>query len=172
MADLPNMPAIKPGDTPTFQLVKIINTNDFTIEDMFDGVPYKFEPNKPLSIPLEAAAHFFAWPSDDPTLVKMWIAKRLGWNTKDDIARQPDARMRWEHWVEKIMIVPVHFDLVQRDPDAPIPAMADTGDGEGEAMTDSDLPPVPQTRDDLSETKVGVRKDTRFKKKAPRRVDV
>jgi hypothetical protein len=168
MVDLPAMSPIKPGETPTFQLVKIINTNDFVINDMFDGVPYKFEPNKPLSIPLEAAAHFFAWPSDDPTLVKMWIAKRLGWNTKEDIERQPDGRMRWEHWVEKIMIVPVHFDLVQRDPDAPIPADA----GEGEAMTESDLPPVPQTRDDLSGTKVGVRKDTRFKKKAPRRVDV
>ncbi len=168
MADLPNMPAIKPGETPTFQLVKIINTNNFVIEDMFDGVPYRFEPDTPLSIPPEAAAHFFAWPSDDPTLIKMWIAKRLGWNTKDDIERQADGRMRWEHWVEKIKIAPVHFDLVQRDANAPIPADTD----EVEVMTESDLPPVPQTRDDFSDTKVGVRRDTRFKKKAPRRVDV
>ena len=94
MADLPNMTAIKPGETPTFQLVKIINTNDFTIEDMFDGVPYRFEPNKPLSIPLEAAAHFFAWPSDDLIFVKLWIVKCFGWNMKDDIARLPDGRMR------------------------------------------------------------------------------
>jgi len=169
MADLPNMPPIRPGETPTFQLVKINNTNDFTISDMFDGVPYKFEPNKPLSIPIEAAAHFFLWPSDDPTLVKMWIAKRLGWNTAKDIERQPDGRMRWEHWVDKIEIAPVHFDLVQRDPDAPIPADAGEPD---ESMTDSELPPVPSTRDDLTGTKVGVRRDTRFKRKTPRRVDV
>jgi hypothetical protein len=170
MADLPSMQPIKPGETPTFQLVKVCNRNDFAISDMFDGVPYLFEPNKPLSIPIDAASHFFAWPSDDPQLVRLWIAKRLGWNTGADIARQPDGRMRWEHWVDKIDIAPVHFDLIQRDPDAPIPA--DPGDGADDLMTDSELPPVPSTRDDIGGTKVGVRTRGRPFQKKPRRVEV
>jgi hypothetical protein len=171
MVDLPSMPpAISPGEKPTFQLVQITNRNDFTIHDMFDGIPYKFEPNKPLAIPVDAASHFFMWPCDDPALVRLWISKRHGWNTAKDIERQADGRMRWEHWVDKITVAPVHFDLVQRDPDAPIPADAGEAD---ETMTDSDLPPVPATRDDITETKVGVRKNPRFyKKTAPRRVDV
>jgi hypothetical protein len=164
---LPSMPPIKAGDQPVFRLVKVVNTNDFPISDMYDGVPYVFKPNEPLSIPPEAAQHFFAWPSDDPKLIQMWIAKRLGWNTAADIARQPDGRMRWEHWVDKIQIVPVDYDLVQRDPAAPIPADA----GEDDQMTESELPPIPQTRDDVGGTKVG---KGRFanRKKLPRRVDV
>lgn len=167
MADLPNTP-LQAGEKPTFQLIRITNRNDFAIEDMFDGVPYKFLPNTPLSIPPEAAAHFFAWPSDDAQLVRLWIAKRLGWNTMRDIERQADGRMRWEHWVDKIEVQPVHYDLVARDPDAPIPA----DPGPDDTMTDSDLSPPPHPQEDLSGTKVGMRRDTRFKRKTPRRVDV
>ena len=43
---------------------RITNLNDFTIEDRHDGVPYKFEPKKTITVPLEAAALFFGMPVD------------------------------------------------------------------------------------------------------------
>jgi hypothetical protein len=176
MADLPSFP-VKPGDKPIFRLVKICNRNDFPLADMYDGVPYLFEPNKPLSIPLEAAAHFFAWPSDDQRAVHMWIAKRHGWNTARHIARQdetgkpyPGGKMLWEIWVEKVEIAPVEFDLVQRDPDAPIPAIEDHEDAE--PAESDDLPMPSTTRDDIAGTRVGKRKRSAVPHRAPRRVDV
>jgi hypothetical protein len=167
MADLPNI-AIKPDDKPSFQMVRVLNKNDFPITDMYDGVPYTFEPGKTLSIPPEAAQHFFAWPADS-TLSRMWIAKRLGWNTGEDIKRQADGRMRWEHWVDKIEISAVSYDLVARNPDEPIPA--DPGEGDERMSEDEDLT-MPAATTDITGTRVGRRKRDVPAKRPPRRVNV
>jgi hypothetical protein len=69
-------------DTPQVMNVKIVNRNDFVITDRFDGVPYVFEPNRPVSVPIDAANHIFGWyPGADPALVKRHVQKRFGWNT-------------------------------------------------------------------------------------------
>jgi hypothetical protein len=183
MADIPHaLPPMGPESSPSFQMVKVLNRNPFVIIDRWDGVPYLFkaEPlgttSVGLSIPPDAAAHFFAWPAE-PEVVRFYIAKRHGWNTPEDIARadkdgnplDPTGanRMRWELWVEKLEISAVHFDLVQRDPDAPIPA--DAGDPEDAAMTESgnDLPLPMAAGPDTSGTKVGTRKRSR----PPRRIE-
>ena len=41
--------------------VQVINRNEFTIADMFDGIPFTFAPNKALTIPPDAANHIFGW---------------------------------------------------------------------------------------------------------------
>lgn len=162
----------------TFQMVRVTNRNAFAILDRWDGVPYVFSPNKSISIPMDAAAHFFAWPGE-PDYVRFYVAKRHGWNTQDDIARADkdgksydetgENRMRWEVWVSKIDVAAVHFDLVQRDPDAPIPA--DAGGEDAEMMDGGDDLPMPIAAGaDISGTRVGVR--TRSPgRKPPRRID-
>ena len=172
MADLPhNLPnSIDPGvDRPSFQMVKVVNHNTFTLLDRFDGVPFAFVPEKPLSIPPDAAAHFFNWPGD-PDVVRLYIAKRHGWNTPEDIKREPDGRMVWEHKVDKIEIGAVHFDLVQREPGAPIPA-DDGVDMEEAPMVDSDALPMPMAGEaDTTTTRAGKRNPNA--RKAPRRVNL
>jgi hypothetical protein len=172
MADLPhNLPAMDGGTTPSFQMVKVTNNNTFVLLDRFDGVPFQFLPGKPLSIPPDAAAHFFGWPGE-PDLMRLYIAKRHGWNTPDDIKRADDGRMRWEMWVDKIEISAVHFDLVQRDPSAQIPADPGIDDPELETMAESNDLPMPISPDaDTSTTKVG-RRNPNASRKPPRRVDL
>ena len=86
-------PEVTPeGKFAGFELIRVTNKNDFPITDMYDGVPYLFAPNKPISIPVAAASHFFAWPTDDPKLFGLWLSKRLGWNTKADLELQSDGR--------------------------------------------------------------------------------
>ncbi|MDE2098052.1 MAG: hypothetical protein KGL39_12435 [Patescibacteria group bacterium] len=73
--------------------VKIINKNDFTLIDHFDGVKFTFPPKKPVRVPVQVAAHIFgfrAWPkvpSDDPDDPESQVAQaikycamRHGWN--------------------------------------------------------------------------------------------
>jgi hypothetical protein len=64
--------------------LKLTNKNDFVIEDRFDGVPYTFHPNTPVSIPADAALHMLGWfPGVDLKIVANHVAKRWGWNTPD-----------------------------------------------------------------------------------------
>jgi hypothetical protein len=68
---------------PEIMAIRVINNNDFTISDRFDGVPYVFEKlGKALSIPIDAAFHIFGWHREvDPAVMKNYIMKRFGWNT-------------------------------------------------------------------------------------------
>ena len=62
--------------------LRIVNGNDFTIEDRYDGVPYIFEAGKTLTVPPEAALHIFGWhPGIEPRVVETHVTKRWGWNT-------------------------------------------------------------------------------------------
>jgi hypothetical protein len=68
----------------TMTSLRIENTNDFEIKDMFDGVPYELKPNEPISMPSDAAFHIFGWrPGVDMMVVKNHTQKRWGWNTPD-----------------------------------------------------------------------------------------
>lgn len=73
--------------------LKVTNKNEFTISDRFDGVPFEFEPNKPLVIPGDAALHMLGWQPDcDMRMVELHVQRRWGWNTaemvKDGTARK------------------------------------------------------------------------------------
>jgi hypothetical protein len=161
------LPPMQPQSQPSFQMVRVVNHNAFAIVDRWDGVPYTFLTDTPLNIPPDAAAHFFGWPAE-PEVRRLFIAKRNGWNTPDDIKRDETGKMRWEKWVDSIEISPVHFDIVQRADDDAIPAdcgedapMAESGDG---------LPMPMAPVEDHSSTRVGVGR--RHAGKAPRRVNV
>ncbi len=160
-AGFPNL-----GKSGLFQMVKVTNRNAFPLTDRFDGVPYKFEPNQSLSILSEVASHIFGWPGE-PELIRLHIAKRFGWNTHDDIKRSDDGKMRWETWVDNIHIEPIQMELVQRDPEAPIPA--DTSEDAPMAEgRDSDIPLPLAEPVEVGGTRGGQGK----RGKLPRRVDV
>jgi len=54
--------------------LRIVNGNDFTIEDRYDGVPYIFEAGKTLTVPPEAALHIFGWhPGIEPRVVETHV---------------------------------------------------------------------------------------------------
>ena len=61
-------------------LLRVTNRNSFTLTDRYDGVDYKFEPNKPTVIEEAAARHFFGYGMADksPFLV------RQGWSVSSD----------------------------------------------------------------------------------------
>lgn len=66
---------------PTISL-RVTNRNDFILSDRYNGVPYVFEPKKPLKIPFEAAQHIFGWQPDAPPIeVEKHTCRRQGWNT-------------------------------------------------------------------------------------------
>jgi hypothetical protein len=159
-----DFPSIRLGQSGRFQMVRVTNRNSFPLIDRFDGVPYEFKPNEPLSIAMEVATHVFGWPAE-PELMRLHIAKRFGWNTPDDIKRGDDGKMRWETWVDNLHIEPVHMELVERDPSAPIPADPSADDGPM-AETQSEVPIPLAEGTEVGGTRGGVRS------KAPRRVDV
>ena len=64
---------------------RVTNRNEFPIDDRYDGIPYLFAPNKPVVIPLDAAAAIFGMPVDSDGVVDFapdpaYMARRWGWN--------------------------------------------------------------------------------------------
>jgi hypothetical protein len=47
-------------------VVNVLNSNDFPLEDRYDGVLYTFAPGRALTIPAEAAKHIFGWDERAP----------------------------------------------------------------------------------------------------------
>ena len=68
-------PSINLGQSGRFQMVRVTNRNAFALVDRFDGVPYEFRTNQPLSIAMEVATHILGWPAE-PELMRLHIAKR------------------------------------------------------------------------------------------------
>lgn len=109
------------GQVSSLSMVSVCNRNNFTLEDRHDGVPYKFTPNVALSIPPQAAAHFFAWPAERDVRV-MHMSRRYAWNrvTEDMEFLQPDSatpndrRNLAEKYVDNFHIETQTFDLVPR----------------------------------------------------------
>lgn len=73
---------------------RVTNTNEFPIEDRYDGVPVVFEPNVPKTISLEAAALFFGMSVDDDANVTFavdwgYFARRHGWTNVERLRDEP-----------------------------------------------------------------------------------
>ena len=89
--------------------LRVTNTNDFEIEDRYDGVPYKFEPNKAVTLPPEAALHLLGWqPGIDPSVCEKHVSRRWGWNTPD-FMKSGDAKK----FFAKLEFKPVTFKTVE-----------------------------------------------------------
>ena len=75
--------------------VIVVNKNPKPFTDGFAGMTFTFEPNKKVSIPLEAAVHIFGLNREDkvPTL------RRLG------LANHPDGKQ----WLENISMKYVEY---------------------------------------------------------------
>ncbi len=66
--------------TPTVMMVEVINHNDFTINDMWNGVPVNFpghkdgEPGTAVPVSPEIALHCFGYPGElsDRALHMVW----------------------------------------------------------------------------------------------------
>jgi hypothetical protein len=99
---------------PEVMAIRVINNNDFTISDRFDGVPYIFEKDgKPLSIPIDAAFHIFGWHREvDPAAMKNYVMKRFGWNTPSMIQEGRNELFYASLQFQPIMyrMVPVEVD--------------------------------------------------------------
>jgi hypothetical protein len=105
-------------------MVRVINRNEFVIEDMFDGVPYTFPPGTTVTVDPPTAQHIFGYPGD-PDYMHLYMSKRWGWNDpKIHHERDRSNLPLWKRWCQKVEIKPITFDLVERDadPNAPIPA--------------------------------------------------
>ena len=112
-------------------MLEVTNNNDFTIRDMFDGVPVTFEPGKAVDCSPAICAHLFGWPGEMPDRA-MHMARRFGWSGKDYLKPEgpADSVPRYFTLAEKIVITPVYYDLVKRNPNDPIPV--DLGDEEAD----------------------------------------
>jgi hypothetical protein len=101
--------------------LRIVNGNDFAIEDRYDGVPYVFEAGKALTVPPEAALHIFGWkPGLDPRAIETHITRRWGWNTPK-FMESGDAKK----FFAKLEFKPVTFktvEVVSGEDDDPLPS--------------------------------------------------
>ena len=110
------------------QRIRVVNHNDFTISDRFDGVPVIFEPNKVVDLPPEVAEHIFAYPADTEVMFRH-MAKRWGWNLPKHIAEDDKGVPVWVRQCQRIEITVSRFELRPvSDPNRPIPADDDAGD--------------------------------------------
>jgi len=123
----PQDPLAVEEQEPQVMAVRVINKNDFPIRDMFDGVPYVFEPNKPVNIPPDAANHIFAWfqPYDDedghhhepdPARMKAHVQKRFGWNTPSLVQ---DSRA--DFFYRNLVVQPIVYRMVPMEIEEPAP---------------------------------------------------
>jgi hypothetical protein len=141
MIDLPVAPAIEAG--AKLQMVKVTNRNDFAMHDRFDGVPYHFKTGEPLSIPPQAATHFFGWPAE-LDVMKAHTCRRFGWNRPEHIGADrakepaPGERTLADLYWSNIAIEAVNYCVVQ-EADAALP---DIGH-EDEPMTEGNVLPRP-----------------------------
>jgi hypothetical protein len=88
-------------------LVKVTNTNDFPINDMYDGVQYLFEPGKESKLPADAANHILGWTENASRRdMFLHIQKRWGWNT-------PQWADKSQRFFDKFKITHAAFRLVE-----------------------------------------------------------
>lgn len=130
---------------PRVTHARVINRNDFTIEDRCDGVPYVFDPGKVVTVPLDAAALIFGMPVDQDGNVTFavdhgYLARRWGWNVLEKRDEKELTSVAMERLVREtakrcanIKVEPVSYVLreVTAD-DASLPPPRDgatTGDG-------------------------------------------
>ena len=87
--------------------VNVLNSNDFPLEDAYDGVFYTFAPGKAVTIPVEAAKHIFGWDERAPHSISFpHVEQRWGWNTKET---RPHAK----EWFKNFIVRPVETITVE-----------------------------------------------------------
>lgn len=115
---------VTPQGEPVVQ-VSVVNKNEFTIKDRFNGVDYVFngslhpkDPSKPVRCIPEVAGHIFGyrpWPglTEDEMIDAMvkYCAIRHGWNKNALQEKELDKR-----YFENIEISPVRMRLVEEAP--------------------------------------------------------
>jgi hypothetical protein len=123
----------EPTPVPGATMVIVTNRNGFVIRDRFDGVPFTFKPNEPVTIPPDVASHFFGWPADREVM-KVYIAKRRGWNTREYMQRadpmNPLSELLYERYADNIRITQKEYVLVAREDMRPADDAADMISGE------------------------------------------
>jgi hypothetical protein len=58
-------------------IIFVVNNNDFTHQDRFDGIDYFFPSKEKVQLPVEAAEHMFGFGKPDKTETLV----RMGWAT-------------------------------------------------------------------------------------------
>jgi hypothetical protein len=90
--------------TDSITNLRVTNMNDFVITDRFDGVPFVFEPKKPVKLPADAALHIFGWTPDcPPETCKTHTCRRFGWNTPAHMEKGTDNRFFGKLKFEKVL---------------------------------------------------------------------
>lgn len=134
------------------QRIRVVNRNDFTISDRFDGVPVVFEPNKVVDLAPEVAEHIFAYPGDTEVMYRH-MAKRWGWNLPANpqtgffghLSVDAKGVPLWVRQCERVEITTTRFELRPvGDPSRPIPA--DDGADDERVLTAID-PEVPRANE-------------------------
>jgi hypothetical protein len=132
----------EPQPVPAATMVIVTNRNGFVIRDRFDGVPFTFKPNEPVTIPPDVASHFFGWPAERDVR-NVHIAKRRGWNTREYMQRadpmDPLSDLLYERYADNIRITQKEYVLVAREDMRPADDAADnevlTGDDDNDLAT-------------------------------------
>lgn len=118
MIDLVNETDPLPAAAPVF--VKVTNRNNRFIKDRFDGVPFTFKPNEPVSITQAQAQHFFGYPQDIEGRA-LHMAKRYGWNTPEYVLREPgagpDAPMLFQVYAANIILEDEEYEWRKKGAD-------------------------------------------------------
>jgi len=112
------MQKIESGDDEAQVMeVHVINRNEFTIRDRFDGTEFEFPQDRAVSVPPDAALHIFGWFPEwtdkegvkhvpNPVEMKRHVMKRFGWNTPAMAGGPGDI------YYSNIKIKPVKYRLV------------------------------------------------------------
>ena len=184
MAQLPGLPHFNlaggplpepepaPATPPPMQMVEVTNLNTFPLFDRFDGVPYAFKPNVPISIPPQAARHFFGWPGE-ADVMKLWTCRRFGWNTPGYINPDPnrphDTRSLADVYFQNLEIKTIEYEMVRKESSVPMPEdhdLADRPDMDDRAAAEPDREP---RGDPTGEVRSGVGKH--IKLRGPRKLE-
>lgn len=125
--------------------VKVTNGNDFDIEDRFDGVPYPFKAGRTVTVPLEAAIHFFGFkvnPDTEQLSIEPdieHVTRRWGWNTQDYIKDGLGKKI-----AAKITVAPVTYEMVERagedDAETDLPSPRASAARQGETEEEARVP--------------------------------
>jgi hypothetical protein len=107
--------------------VRITNGLDVPFTDRYDGVPLTIAPGKSENIPLDMAAHFFAYSYGvEPETMFRHICRRQGWNTPAYVQQNPETHKTLaREYFDKLKIEAVTYRLVAEDdpdPRKPVPA--------------------------------------------------
>lgn len=110
----------------TQEYVRIVNKNDFTLDDRIDGVEFAFPPKKAVTVPMSVARHFFRYGAD-PATQKRYILMRYGYNTPAHQTSGAAAK-----FLSNLEFKPVRYRMVEQaleeaevpqdEDDIPIPA--------------------------------------------------